>query len=276
MKKMQDLLDLAIRAARKGAGEILDVYSRDFDVEFKADSSPLTMADRRAHVAISSVIANAGLPILSEEGKHMHYTERQGWNRFWLVDPLDGTKEFVKRNGEFTVNVALIDNGFPVLGVILVPVTGKLYYAAKGIGAFMTTIEPGNEELTGDQLPLKPSGQEIYRVVCSRSHMSPETEEFIQTLRPAHPEMEYVSIGSSLKLCLIAEGAADLYPRFGPTMEWDTAAGQAIVEISGGYVQISDSGERMHYNKENLLNPWFIAGRYFSTSTSSTSNTSVE
>jgi 3'(2'), 5'-bisphosphate nucleotidase len=261
MNKMQDLLSLAIQAARKGAGEILDVYSRDFDVEFKADSSPLTLADRNAHVAISSMIASAGLPILSEEGKHMHYAERQGWQRFWLVDPLDGTKEFVKRNGEFTVNIALIDNGFPVMGVILVPVTGKLYYAAEGIGAFITSIGPGDEKLSGKPLPLSPSGQDIYRVVCSRSHMSPETEEFVESLRPEHPEMEYVSIGSSLKLCLIAEGAADLYPRFGPTMEWDTAAGQAIVEISGGYVRIADSGQRMRYNKENLLNPWFIAGR---------------
>lgn len=262
----KELIDLAIKAAIAGAKKILEVYEQDFDVEFKQDNSPLTLADKRAHEAISEVLTRSGLPILSEEGKKMPYEARKNWELFWVVDPLDGTKEFIKRNGEFTVNIALVEEGVAVLGVILVPVTGKLYYAAQGIGAFATVLSSledlDMENAGADRIPItRPSDDKTYKVVCSRSHMSPETEEYIERIRPAHPELEFVSIGSSLKLCLVAEGKADLYPRFGPTMEWDTAAGQAIVEISGGYVNMAENGLPMRYNKENLLNPWFIAGR---------------
>jgi 3'(2'), 5'-bisphosphate nucleotidase len=263
---MKQMLDLAIKAAIRGAKEILDVYHKDFEVEFKSDKSPLTLADQKSHEAINAVLSGSSYPVLSEEGRDIHYQVRKSWKRFWLVDPLDGTKEFVKRNGEFTVNIALIENNRPVLGIILVPVTGKLYYAAVGIGAYVTHLSALDEafmsRIEGQSMLLCAfSKEDIYRVVCSRSHMSPETSAYIESIRPSHPDMDFVSIGSSLKLCLVAEGSADLYPRFGPTMEWDTAAGQAIIEISGGFVHEVSSGQPMRYNKENLLNPWFIAGR---------------
>jgi 3'(2'), 5'-bisphosphate nucleotidase len=263
---MDKLLELAVKAAVEGARQILEVYERDFQVEFKQDNSPLTLADRKAHDAISGILGQSGFPILSEEGKAIPYEVRKGWEKFWVVDPLDGTKEFVKRNGEFTVNIALVELGIPVLGVILVPVTGKLYFAEKGTGAFVTEL-PGLHSVSLPHIHARPLPEHqnnengTYKLVCSRSHMSPETEAYIESIRPEHPSLDFVSIGSSLKLCLVAEGKADLYPRFGPTMEWDTAAGQAIVEISGGYVTRVDDGNPMRYNKENLLNPWFIAGR---------------
>lgn len=262
----KELLEIAIKAAIKGAAGILEVYNAEFEVEFKEDRSPLTLADRRSHSAIMDCLSGTAYPVLSEEGKEIPYHARKEWKRFWLVDPLDGTKEFVKRNGEFTVNIALIEDGVPVIGVILVPVTGKLYFASKEESAFVTVLDRLDEnrislrELKRIPLPAEGSGAK-YRVVCSRSHLSPETSAYIEKLRPEHPDLEFVSIGSSLKLCLVAEGRADLYPRFGPTMEWDTAAGHAIVEISGGYVVESVTGKPLGYNKENLLNPWFIAGR---------------
>jgi 3'(2'), 5'-bisphosphate nucleotidase len=262
----RELLGLALEAAVKGAAEILKIYEMDFQVEFKEDKSPLTLADKNAHDAISAVLAVSDYPVLSEEGKHLPHEVRKTWQRFWLVDPLDGTKEFVKRNGEFTVNIALIEDGVPVLGVILVPVTGVLYYASMPEGAFRAAVSydgQGNPKII-DPERLPAAGDLInrnYRVVCSRSHMSPETASFIDSIKPLHPDLEYVSIGSSLKLCLVAEGKADLYPRFGPTMEWDTAAGQAILEISGGSVLEATEKKPLRYNKADLLNPWFIATR---------------
>jgi 3'(2'), 5'-bisphosphate nucleotidase len=261
-----ELLQVAISAALAGSAEILEVYKKDFDVEFKEDKSPLTLADRNAHQAISTILEKTGLPVLSEEGKNIPYETRKGWKRFWLVDPLDGTKEFVKRNDEFTVNIALIDDNRPVMGVILVPVTGLLYFATQAAGAFKTIVTGSGEnnlgELIGkaEHLPVK-SKVQTYTVVGSRSHLSPETRAYIDKLSETEPDLDFVSIGSSLKLCLVAEGMAHIYPRFGPTMEWDTAAGQAILEISGGRVLIADSSEPVHYNKPDLLNPYFIASR---------------
>jgi 3'(2'), 5'-bisphosphate nucleotidase len=260
------LLNVAIKAAIAGGAEILEVYKKDFDVEFKADNSPLTMADRNAHNAITEVLIDTGLPILSEEGKNVPYETRKNWRKFWLVDPLDGTKEFVKRNGEFTVNIALIVENKPVLGVILVPVTGLLYFASIPSGAFKTVIKYNDENLPGKLITgasRLPQDYKLtnYTVVGSRSHSSPETESFINDLSKAEPGLEFISIGSSLKLCLVAEGKAHIYPRFGPTMEWDTAAGQAIVEISGGSVLIAKTGSPVIYNKPDLLNPHFIASR---------------
>ncbi len=262
----EQLLLAAIRAAATAGAEILDVYGSDFSVEFKQDRSPLTLADHRAHRAIVSALSGTGIPVLSEEGKTIPCAERRLWSRFWLVDPLDGTKEFVKRNGEFTVNIALIENRHPVAGVILAPVTGRIYFASVDSGAWTTELHgavPASlDGITGNarRLPGNASGGP-FSVVASRSHMSPETLEFVEKLRSGHPDLELVSVGSSLKLCLIAEGSADIYPRFGPTMEWDTAAGHAIVECSGGYLEQPD-GSPVTYNKENLLNPWFIAGRH--------------
>lgn len=249
---LQNLLVLALKAAENAAKEILEVYnSDDFQVEAKGDNSPLTRADKKAHHAIVSTLEPTGIPILSEEGKSIPYDERRQWKRFWMVDPLDGTKEFIKRNGEFTVNIALIENQKPVLGVVTVPVSGEEYYAAEGLGAFLKieqTVSPISKRPPVD---LKKAG---IRVVASRSHMSPETEEFINKLQSA----ELVSSGSSLKFMLLVAGKADVYPRFAPTMEWDTAAAHAVVNQVGLKVFQQNSREELVYNKPDLLNPFFV------------------
>lgn len=262
----KELLHTAIAASISGSEQILDVYRQDFDVEFKEDKSPLTLADRNAHKAICKVLKATGLPVLSEEGKNIPYEVRKEWDRFWIIDPLDGTKEFIKRNDEFTVNIALISSQRAVMGVILVPVSGMLYFASCSAGAFKITLE-GIEDLSleslmknAEKIP-KPDLPHKVTVVGSRSHLSPETTDYIQNLRKTQPDLDFVSIGSSLKMCLVAEGKAHIYPRFGPTMEWDTAAGQAIVEIAGGTVVQAETGEAVIYNKPDLLNPWFVASR---------------
>jgi len=249
---LQELLPLAILAAQAAAIEILDVYHLDdFKTEAKSDQSPLTQADKKAHAIITSRLQSAKLPILSEEGRDIPHQERMSWEYFWMVDPLDGTKEFIKRNGEFTVNIALIHRHKPVLGVVTVPVSGDLFYASQGTGAFVRR----NDQII--PLPLRNPidlAQPGIRVVASRSHMSEETKEFIQSLHDPH----LVSQGSSLKFMLLAEGKADVYPRFAPTMEWDTAAAHAIVNEVGISVLQKDSYEPLQYNKPDLLNPYFI------------------
>ena len=261
MTQQDQWISTAVQAALAAGKAILEVYDTPFEVETKEDYSPLTEADKRAHAVIAKALDPTGLPLLSEEGKQTPFAERNGWDRFWMVDPLDGTKEFVKRNGEFTVNIALIEQGYPVAGVIYVPVKGWLYVAN---GAQAYKLESATDVLdweavaqTGQALP-KPKADAVFRVVGSRSHMSPETEAFIKEQEQAHEQVEIVSMGSSLKLCLVAEGAADVYPRFAPTMEWDTAAGQAIAEAAGRSVTNHPAGDRMRYNKSDLLNPWFI------------------
>jgi len=261
---IKDLLELAINASIEAGDGILKVYDTEFTVEEKEDKTPLTMADKVSHAIIFRHLKTTDLPILSEEGRSILYDERSQWEDFWMVDPLDGTKEFVKRNGEFTVNIALISGNKPVLGVIFVPVQNLLYFGAIGIGAYRIS-SVGLEDLSiesllkeSDSLPQE-KNTDTYTVVCSRSHLSSETEEFVNELKKEHSDLEFASKGSSLKLCLIAEGAADIYPRFAPTMEWDTAAGQAIVEAAGGTVIQVKSGKAVVYNKEDLLNPWFIA-----------------
>jgi 3'(2'), 5'-bisphosphate nucleotidase len=249
---LKDLLDIAIRASEAASYEILQVYNSDnFQAEAKGDKSPLTLADKKAHQAITSILKSTDLPILSEEGRDVPFDERKDWDYFWMVDPLDGTKEFIKRNGEFTVNIALIEKSRPVLGVVLVPVKGDIYYGAKGEGAFL--IRQGSIQAlpVHDDLDMSKTG---LRVVASRSHLNEETEKFIGQLK----EPEIVSSGSSLKFMLIASGEADVYPRFAPTMEWDTAASQAILEQVNCGVYQQDSKERLVYNKENLLNPYFL------------------
>ncbi|MBL4669435.1 MAG: 3'(2'),5'-bisphosphate nucleotidase CysQ [Flavobacteriales bacterium] len=260
----EDWLIQIINAALKGGKEILEVYNSDFSVETKDDNSPLTEADKRAHIAIMEALKATGIPVLSEEGKQMNYTERKSWKQFWMVDPLDGTKEFVKRNGEFTVNIALIEDGKATMGVIYVPVTKDLYFADKLAYKIEGFTEPtiSIHKLLGraNQLPLTQT-RNNYIVVGSRSHMSKETEAFIREQKKNHSEVDVLSKGSSLKLCMVAEGAADAYPRFAPTMEWDTAAGQAIAIASGAKVINWDTKQAMKYNKENLLNPWFLVER---------------
>lgn len=248
---IQNLLNTAITAAERACSQIVEVYnSGDFQAELKGDNSPLTIADRRAHDVIVNILEPTGLPILSEEGKSIPYQDRKDWEYFWLVDPLDGTKEFLKRNGEFTVNIALIHKHTPILGVVAVPVTGDVYYAANG-EAYL------KKEGTTSKLPyrgrtnLKQLG---LRVVASRSHMSSETEEFVNQLK----DPTIVSSGSSLKFMMLASGVADVYPRFAPTMEWDTGASHAIVNAVGLKILQQGREEELVYNKENLLNPGFV------------------
>jgi 3'(2'), 5'-bisphosphate nucleotidase len=268
MMTEQELLNTAISAAISGSSKILEIYGHAFEVEFKADNSPLTQADQLAHEAIYNCLSSTGLPVLSEEGSKIPYEVRKDWESFWMVDPLDGTKEFVKRNGEFTVNIALISRQKAIIGVILVPVSNVLYFASQAVGAFKISLEgligTRVEDLVkrAATLPLPVSPDKV-TVVGSRSHLSAETETFITDLQKKQPDLDFVSIGSSLKLCLVAEGRAHIYPRLGPTMEWDTAAGQAILELAGGKMVQAENGEAVLYNKPHLLNPWFVASRPF-------------
>jgi 3'(2'), 5'-bisphosphate nucleotidase len=270
MQNRSDWLYTAIRCALEAGEAILDVYdSADMQVEEKADHSPLTLADRRAHDIIKTAIGVFGIPVLSEEGRTIDFAERRQWPRMWIVDPLDGTKEFIKRNGEFTVNIALAEAGLPTLGVIFVPVTDCLYFADLERGAFRIDgclkagVDGGLAELieNAQRLPLKRDKERPFTIMGSRSHATPELDAYVDAMRRKYGEVEFISAGSALKICQVAEGRADVYPRLGPTMEWDTAAGQAIAEASGARVLRHDDGQPLTYNKENLLNPWFIVKR---------------
>jgi len=298
MKNRFEFLPTVLDAALRAGGAILEIYKRDFEVEFKADKSPLTEADKAAHHIICDALEDTGLPVLSEESKTIDYEERKDWTKYWLVDPLDGTKEFIKKNGEFTVNIALIDNGRPVMGVVFAPVLWTVYCG-------MLDVESGKSEAwkatdcsgksvdevveSAVSLPTSHISRSTIKVVASRSHCNDETREFIQSVEKECGETELVSSGSSLKLCLVAEGSADVYPRIAPTMEWDTAAAQAVVEASGGRVvkydpavpavsylcgtldverktdkevhptsNLSHLTEALSYNKAELLNPYFV------------------
>ncbi|MBA4368972.1 MAG: 3'(2'),5'-bisphosphate nucleotidase CysQ [Desulfobacterium sp.] len=278
--EIEKLLHESIDAAIKAGLAILDVYYSDYSVEYKSDDSPLTIADQRAHDIISEILGKTNIPILSEEGRNIDYAERKKWDTLWVVDPLDGTKEFIKRNDEFTVNIALVKNNTPVLGVIFVPVTSTLYFAAEGLGAWkfndsdlvnrigkmvFQKPEPEIFEMVLSRsvtLPLKVRTDEAScRIVGSRSHSTPELEAYVNQKKKEYPAVGFLSAGSSLKFCLVAEGEADIYPRLGPTMEWDTAAGQAIAEQSGCQVLCWDTGAPLAYNREDLLNPYFVVSR---------------
>ncbi len=249
---MQHIISTSINAGKA----IMDIYdSADFGVEIKADNSPLTLADKAAHNVIMEGLSKTDYPVLSEEGVNIPYSERKRWERFWMVDPLDGTKEFIKKNGEFTVNIALIEKGEPVFGVVYAPVLQTLYYGVKGKGAFKARVEEG---VVGDITTLSVSQPgDILTVVASRSHLNDETLTFIDECKKTYKETDFVSVGSSLKLVLVAEGKAHLYPRYAPTMEWDTAAGHAVALAAGAKVS-QVGGSPLVYNKENLLNPYFV------------------
>jgi 3'(2'), 5'-bisphosphate nucleotidase len=270
-----ELLYLAIGAAIRAGEAVLEVYDTNFSVEHKSDNSPLTLADRESHRILVDSLKTTGLPILSEEGRHLPYEERKAWKKFWLLDPLDGTKEFVKRNGEFTVNIALVADGKPVMGVIYVPVVDNLFYGTIAGGAYKVSsaaaklTSPSLDTATislhvpkllssAQRLPSPLSSPKRFTVVGSRSHSTPEVTKIVTKLKQKYGDVELISAGSSLKICMVAEGRAQLYPRTGPTMEWDTAAGQAIAEAAGAEMVVFDTGKPMRYNKENLLNPWFI------------------
>ena len=251
---MEELIQLAKLAAFEAGKEILKVYETDFSVETKSDDSPLTLADQAGHDKIVSFLNETNIPVLSEEGKHLAFNLRKEWDSFWLVDPLDGTKEFVKRNGEFTVNIALIKNNIPVLGVIYVPVQDVMYYGFDD-KAFKVENYSTNPEI--QSLPIEYK-REVFTIVGSRSHMSNETELFFEDMKKTHGDLDLLAVGSSLKLCMVAEGKADVYPRYAPTMEWDTGAGHAIAKAAGFKVLQYQSNKELVYNKENLLNPWFL------------------
>jgi len=265
-KKMEQRMQTAIRAAIEAGKAILTIYDTDFEIVQKADDSPLTTADKEAHRIISAYLKETGLPVLSEEGKQLPYEERKQWQQFWMVDPLDGTKEFIKKNGEFTVNIAFIDGHKTIAGVIYVPVTDVLYVGLPSAGAFKLEgtkdFNGTMEQMKRKAIRLPEAKTETYTVVASRSHLNSETSAFLEELKKQYTDIRVVSKGSSLKLCLIAEGNADIYPRFAPTSEWDIAAGHAIVNAAGGTVTLAeDDKTELVYNKENILNPWFVAKR---------------
>ncbi|QAA81317.1 3'(2'),5'-bisphosphate nucleotidase [Aequorivita sp. H23M31] len=260
---MKSNLSVAIEAALDAGKEILEVYETDFNVEIKGDDSPLTLADKRANDVINSFLKKTNLPIISEENRQLSYSERKDWSICWIVDPLDGTKEFIKRNGEFTVNIALVENGIPILGVIYVPVSKTLYFTADTQSSRKIVLADeitSLEDILEKAIEINPkSSQDLVRVVGSRSHLNEDTQKFISNIEKNN-KVEIVSMGSSLKFCMVAEGLADIYPRFAPTMEWDTAAGQAICNAAGVEVIDQTTGEPMRYNKRNLLNNYFMVG----------------
>ena len=269
LSQLKAYADLAAEAAVKAGQAIMEVYESpetDWEVERKADNSPLTLADRKAHAVICGYLRETPFHILSEEGRHAEYAERKDVETMWIVDPLDGTKEFLKRNGEFTVNIALCHEGSPVVGAIYVPARRQLYtgiVCADESEAFRITLGEDFEPVSCEKLPLKDGaahrmGGGTFVVVASRSHLSEETEQFVARMRSEHGDVELRSAGSSLKICLVAEGEADVYPRLAPTMEWDTAAGQAVAEAAGCSVTDAGSGQPLRYNKEDLHNPYFI------------------
>jgi 3'(2'), 5'-bisphosphate nucleotidase len=240
-----------VRLAQRAGDAILSVYGEQFEVTHKSDRSPLTLADLRSHEIIVQGLRalTPDVPVLSEEASDIPFEQRRQWSRYWLVDPLDGTKEFVSRNGEFTVNIALIENHVPVLGVVHVPVTSTTYTGAAGVGAFRKIDAQPTQALQVRSPAASP-----LRIVGSRSHRGDSLDQHLPKLAP----YELIAVGSSLKFCFIAEGSADFYPRLGPTSEWDTAAAQAVVEAAGGAVVKTD-GERLRYNtKADLLNPHFL------------------
>lgn len=258
-------LNIAIEAAVKAGEEILIVYSKDFKIDYKQDESPLTEADLLSNKIIIEYLLKTDIPIISEENKLVSFSERKNWGSCWIIDPIDGTKEFIKKNGEFTVNIALIENNSTKLGVIYVPVSRELYYTNEEKTKSYKLVVPENGDyndlLFRDEDEIKPNvllDNSSIKVVGSRSHMNQDTIVFTEDLKKTYEKVEIVSKGSSLKFCLVAEGKADVYPRFAPTMEWDTAAGQAICEAVGLKVVDQETGEIMNYNRENLLNNYFL------------------
>lgn len=271
------LLDAALAAGRA----MLEVYrSPEFGVEWKEDRSPLTRADRAAHEIILTRLADTGLPVLSEESRALPVAERQGWPRYWLVDPLDGTKEFIRRNGEFTVNIALIEGTAPACGVVYAPAQGRIYWGdtatcAAAWAEVTESARAGDARAASRPLPDPANAGRggVLRVVASRSHGNEATEAFIRGLEAVYGPAERIPSGSSLKICRVAEGTADLYPRLAPTMEWDTAAAQAVLEAAGGRVVEYDTAfaapdyldsalpslRPLRYTKPSLLNPFFVA-----------------
>lgn len=267
-KKIREyLLPCAFNAAVRAGAEIMKVYnSNEYNVEVKSDKSPLTIADRLAHNKIKEMLGETRIPILSEEGREILYDERKNWEMFWLVDPLDGTKEFIKRNNEFTVNIALMVDNKCAGAIVYVPYLGKIYFAEEGGGAkLLEGVQPDENASYSDadirhraqSLPLAAAAHDTFRVAVSRSHQTVSTKRYIDKMREKHPDLELIEQGSSYKFCLIAEGVIDYYPRTTRTYEWDTAAAELILVEAGGTVRSLPKREKLQYNKSDLSNPWF-------------------
>ena len=264
----QQLLAKAYNAAVRAGAVILEIYKReDYHVSLKNDSSPLTIADRRAHETIKEYLGSTRIPILSEEGREMLYDERKNWELFWLVDPLDGTKEFINGNNEFTVNIALMSDNEAVASVVYVPYISRMFMAVKGGGAYVKENVVASATSEADfaaigeglvPLPVATKGNEPMRIAISRSHNTPETFTHIDAIRTCVPDLEVVEQGSSYKFCMLAEGTVDYYVRTSNTYEWDTAAGELILEEAGGSTVAIESGKHLAYNKEQLNNPHFV------------------
>lgn len=268
-KERMFLLPPLFNAAVRAGAAIMEVYkdSSSYEVSLKSDRTPITLADRLAHKTIREYLGPTRIPILSEEGRELRYDERRNWELFWLVDPLDGTVEFLKGNNEFTVNIALMENNVCVGAVIYVPYFAKMYVAGCGAGSYLkegvapdAAADYTYEQIVADwrRLPLFDGSRERQRVAVSRSHQTPETHEHIEELRRRWPNLEVVEQGSSYKFCLLAEGTVDYYVRTSPTYEWDTAAGELILSEAGGQTRSLPEGRELHYNEEDLHNPWFV------------------
>ena len=268
-KERKFLLPPLFNAAVRAGAAIMEVYkdSSSYEVSLKSDRTPITLADRLAHKTIREYLGPTRIPILSEEGRELRYEERRNWELFWLVDPLDGTVEFLKGNNEFTVNIALMENNVCVGAVIYVPYFAKMYVAGRGAGSYLKEgIAPdAAADYTYEQivsgwrrLPLFDGSRERQRVAVSRAPPTPETHEHIEELRRRWPNLEVVEQGSSYKFCLLAEGTVDYYVRTSPTYEWDTAAGELILSEAGGQTRSLPEGRELRYNEEDLHNPWFV------------------
>lgn len=267
-RQKEYLLPKAYNAAIRAGAAILDIYNSGdrIEVDIKDDMTPITLADRRAHSVIKEYLGQTRIPLLSEEGREMLYAERKDWDLFWMVDPLDGTVEFLKGNGEFTVNIALMADNRPAFGVIYVPYKGVVYFSDEDLGAFRAEVRADKDaeyeyEKIIEDVEILPvtSGRNIpLKIAVSRSHRNEATDHHLDKVLNNHPGAEIVEQGSSYKLCLLAEGSVDYYPRTSDTYEWDTAAGEAILEMAGGRIYSLEGSRRLQYNKESLLNPHFI------------------
>lgn len=263
---MTNNLNIAIEASVKAGAIIMDIYkNQEFGVMLKGDDSPVTIADKKANDCILEYLKTTSIPIISEESIKLDYKTRKNWKQCWIVDPLDGTKEFIKRNGEFTVNIALVENGIPVMGVIYVPEKKALYYAnvadKVSYKVVLNKHETAIDEIFQNTIKIFPSNSEnIVKLVSSRSHKNQNIHNLVTKLEQEGNEVELIVVGSSLKFCMLAEGSATHYPRYAPTMEWDTAAGQAICNAVGIKVISHETNKELTYNNENLKNPWFTAG----------------
>ena len=252
---MESHTQLALQAAIEASKKIMSVRKGDYTIELKADESPVTDADEAAHSVIKQHLVETPFPVLSEEGRKAPFETRKDWEKLWIVDPLDGTRAFIHGRNEFTVNIALVEKGVPILGIIALPVDQKIYWASRGNGAYRADF---SQLESPTNLPDE-KGEHPYRVTVSRSHLDKRTQAYVDDLRNDHPDLKLVKSASALKFCILADGLADCYPRFSPCMEWDTAAGQVLLTETGKELIDLATGKPMVYNRKNLKNGPFLA-----------------